>query len=262
MSAEHPNHGKLEEMFDLMMEGQRPGDPDYHNNMGSRYRARGELDNAIREYREAIRLRPDDAMFHCNLGITCTQKGEYQEALCAYEHALRLRPSDYHAHFSLGNLLRKLERNEDAIVAYQRAIEREPERVEAHCNLAACYWDARRWQDAASHYGRALTLEPDMPLAALAHYRIGWHFLRQRSLEKAEAHLLEALRREPDEFMTNYTLAGLYFHRDAGEPPQRELMLKAAHYARKAVELDPSDVDAKGLLLRASAELERTKPLE
>ncbi len=38
----------------------KPGEPDYHNNLGNSYRARGQLDAAIAEYREAIRLKPSE----------------------------------------------------------------------------------------------------------------------------------------------------------------------------------------------------------
>ena len=93
---------------EIIKQFQQPGDPDYHNNMGSAHRLRGDTDAAIREFREAIRLRPDDVAFHCNLASVWAEKGEHQEAIREYENGLRLNPNDYHTDFDLGNLLRKM----------------------------------------------------------------------------------------------------------------------------------------------------------
>ena len=74
MPDENPAGDVMEE---LARKHGKPGEPDYHNNLGSAYRARGELDAAIAEYREAIRLKASDVMFHCNLAIALAEKGEH-----------------------------------------------------------------------------------------------------------------------------------------------------------------------------------------
>ena len=50
----------------------------------------GEVDEAIAEYREAIRLKPDDAEAHCNLGVALLGQGKVDEAIAAHRAALRL----------------------------------------------------------------------------------------------------------------------------------------------------------------------------
>src|SRR5262249_5087763 len=42
---------------------------------------KGQLDEAVAEYRQAIRLKPDYAEAHCNLGIVLRQQGRFDEAL-------------------------------------------------------------------------------------------------------------------------------------------------------------------------------------
>ena len=44
----------------------------------------GKLDEAIAEYREAIRLKPDYAEAHNNLGIALTRQGKLDEAIAEY----------------------------------------------------------------------------------------------------------------------------------------------------------------------------------
>ena len=55
--------------------GSSPTDAEAHNNLGTALEATGKLDEAIAEYREAIRLKPDYAEAHYNLGLTLQWKG-------------------------------------------------------------------------------------------------------------------------------------------------------------------------------------------
>ena len=42
---------------------------------------KGQIDEAIRQYQEAIRLKPDDALAHNNLGIALVRRGQIDEAI-------------------------------------------------------------------------------------------------------------------------------------------------------------------------------------
>ena len=65
----------------------------------------GKLDEAIAEYREAIRLKPDYAEAHDNLGIALEARAKLDEAIAAYREAIRLKPDYAEAHCNLGILL-------------------------------------------------------------------------------------------------------------------------------------------------------------
>jgi Flp pilus assembly protein TadD len=51
---------------------------------------KGETEEAIKEYREAIRLKPDYAEAHYGLGWALDQKGERKEARGYFERAVKL----------------------------------------------------------------------------------------------------------------------------------------------------------------------------
>jgi Flp pilus assembly protein TadD len=55
---------------------------------------KGRLNEAINEFREALRLNPDYAEAHCNLGAALGTQGRLDEAVTHLQEALRLRP-DY-----------------------------------------------------------------------------------------------------------------------------------------------------------------------
>ena len=59
----------------------------------SRSRNKGDLDGAIAEYREALRLNPNDDEAHFNLGVALGKKGDWDGAIAEYREALRLNPN-------------------------------------------------------------------------------------------------------------------------------------------------------------------------
>ena len=67
--------------------------------------ARGNADEAIKHYSEALRINPDYAPAHNNLGNALEAQGRVGEAKKHYSHALRLRPNYAGAHYNLANVL-------------------------------------------------------------------------------------------------------------------------------------------------------------
>jgi tetratricopeptide (TPR) repeat protein/tRNA A-37 threonylcarbamoyl transferase component Bud32 len=75
--------GKLDEAIKAYREAIRlqKDNAEAHNNLGSALRDKGRLDEAIPEYREAIRLRKDYAEAHCNLGLVLLGQGQFRQAV-------------------------------------------------------------------------------------------------------------------------------------------------------------------------------------
>jgi len=76
-----------------------------HNNLGDALDRRGQTDEAIRQYQEAIRLKPDYAEAHNNLGIALVRNSQSDEAVRQFQEALRLKPGYADARKSLEILL-------------------------------------------------------------------------------------------------------------------------------------------------------------
>ncbi len=102
-------------------------DPAARYNLGNALQARGRLDDAIVEYREAIRLRPGFAEAHCNLGAILCQVGrDLPGGQAELREAIRLRPEDALAHYNLGNALKLEGRMDEASAAHREAIRLDP----------------------------------------------------------------------------------------------------------------------------------------
>ena len=98
-----------------------------------------ELDEAIRAYREAVRLDPEHADAHVNLGRLLHEQGAVAAAAGHYRRAVALRPSDATAAYDLGVALQDLGRFEEAAEVYGAAIELAPSHADTYFNLSAVY---------------------------------------------------------------------------------------------------------------------------
>ncbi len=98
-----------------------------------------EIDEAIRAYREAVRLDPEHADAHVNLGRLLHERGAVAAAARHYRQAAALRPSDATAAYDLGVALQDLGRFEEAAEVYGAAIELAPGHADTYFNLSAVY---------------------------------------------------------------------------------------------------------------------------
>lgn len=63
-------------------------------NRGRTRAAKGDLDAAIADYSEAIRINPDFGDAFCNRGMARQAKDDIDGALADYDQAIRLQPAD------------------------------------------------------------------------------------------------------------------------------------------------------------------------
>jgi len=130
-------------------------------NMGTEQLANGELDKAIRSYREAVRIRPDYVNAHLNMGIAHMRQEENETAAECFRRIIELRPSHADAHINLATVLYRMDRYEEAAEAYREVIRLEPENVSARYSLGLCLARLGRPSDAADAYREALRIDPD-----------------------------------------------------------------------------------------------------
>ncbi len=165
-------------------------------NLGVVIGHQGRVEEAIEQYREAIRIKPDHEKANNNLGNALVNLGKRDEAVDYFNKALRKNPDYADAHNNLANVLWELGRTEGAMRHYSEVLRINPDHAEAHHNFGNFLLGLGRLDEAVSHFYDALRASPD--LAVFAHYSLGNALAQQGKLKEAVNHYKAAIRINPD----------------------------------------------------------------
>ena len=199
-----------------------------HNERGLEQFAKGKLDQAVREYGEAIRAYPSLAAAHNNLGSAHFAAARFEEAATSFRRAAELDPNYGQAHFNLALTHLKLGREREADAALQAALR-------AYYTAGDEHFKAGRPGEAEESYRGMLQIDPEYVPALL---RLGLVCNDARRFEEAAGHLRRAAERQPSNPFAHEGLAealhGLGRHEEAAAAADRALKLSpdspAAHY--------------------------------
>jgi protein O-mannosyl-transferase len=123
----------------------RSGKRDPHYDVGSAFMQmnlanalarKGQSDEAMVHYNEAIRLQPYYADAYYNRGSVLFAKGHIDEAIADWEYTLQMQPGDANAHTGLGNALLQKGSPREAIAHYEQASALAPEDPHCRNNMA------------------------------------------------------------------------------------------------------------------------------
>lgn len=166
-----------------------------HNNLG---RALNELDKhneAIEHFQQAISLEINYAEAYNNLANVLGQKGKREESIFYYKQAIRFKRDYAEAHFNLGVTLEQLRRIEEAITQYQRALKINPDFILAHNNLAGMLGQRGDFSGAIEHYRQVIIIDPGF---AKAHNNLGSTLAQQGKLKESMIHFEKAIKIDPN----------------------------------------------------------------
>lgn len=102
--------------FSTLAIKQNPLLAEAYSNLGNVYKERGQLQEALENYRHAVRLKPDFIDGYINLAAALVAAGDMEQAVQAYVTALQYNPDLYCVRSDLGNLLKALGRLDEAKV--------------------------------------------------------------------------------------------------------------------------------------------------
>ncbi|HKT88022.1 MAG TPA: tetratricopeptide repeat protein [Candidatus Sulfotelmatobacter sp.] len=142
-----------------------PGDFEAHYNLGAMLQARKDLEGAIAEYREAMKLRPQDAAGNNALGGALVAAGHPEQAAEYLQTALKARPDYFDAHYNLGFALADQNDFAGAAEQFQAALQLQPRDAAVEANLGAALAEMGRLPEAKAHFVHALQLDPKQPIA-------------------------------------------------------------------------------------------------
>ena len=142
--------------------------PGAYNNRGHAFYINGQLDRAIDDFNQAIRLDPISSKAYLNRGAAFVDKGQLDRANADFDKAIELNPSYSQAYNAKGSLFGMSGYPEKAIEQFSKAIEIDPAYSAAYGNRGAVYLLIGQNNRALEDIDKAIQLDPYYALNYLA----------------------------------------------------------------------------------------------
>jgi tetratricopeptide (TPR) repeat protein len=143
----------------------------------------GDLEGAVVEYRQFLKLHPEVAAIHSNLGAALVGLGRYEEALTEYKIALRQSPKLEGAKLNLALVYYKMGRISDAATELEKIFAEDRQNHQALLLLGDCYLRMGREEDVIRILEPAEQEYPDDLAIA---YLLGTALIRQKRVEEGQ----------------------------------------------------------------------------
>ncbi len=134
-----------------------------HANLAELMERQGNIDRAIAEYTEGIRIVPGATDLRKRLSLLLIRRDRLPEAADQLLNVVRLDPADADARNNLGVILEQQGRPDDALAQYSEALRLRPADARAHANVADVLGGMGRFTEAAAEYRESLRIEPRHP---------------------------------------------------------------------------------------------------
>jgi tetratricopeptide (TPR) repeat protein len=153
----------------------------------------GQMEQAIAEHEEAVRLDPKLVQAHANLIALYGRTGRPEKAEQEYRATVALNPNLPQSHYDYGVFLTARERFPEAEASFRKALESSPNYAEAHSNLGAMLERKGKFDEALREYQAAIENKPNF---RQAQFQLGHLLLMQHKATEAIAHLSQTLTPE------------------------------------------------------------------
>ncbi len=150
------------------------------------YQASGRYDEAVIDFRRALKFSPNDAGIYAAIGASLSAQNLYQEAIHAYEKTISLAPNVAMTHFRRAAVFAQIHEYEPAETDYARAIELDPGFAAAMAEYASLAARRGEYERAKELSERALEISPGNPIA---HYAMALVEMNKRQYAETEQRL-------------------------------------------------------------------------
>jgi len=139
--------------------------------LGHALNEQGKRDEAIIQFKSALKINPYYAEAHYELGVTLEAQGNSTGAAKQYLETLRTNPNHVKAHNSMGIILAKQGNFKDSVYHYKKALQINPEYPGAYYNLGKIFSAQGKIEEAIYYYQKALSYSSNMTQAL---YNLSW----------------------------------------------------------------------------------------
>ncbi|MCD6460365.1 tetratricopeptide repeat protein [bacterium] len=132
-----------------------------HYSLGHAYQMRKQIDEAVKEYKIALRLQPDYFDAHVNLGRAYVEQKMFSEAVYEYRKALELKQDNPMLHYNMGIAYDKLHEDKKALSHFMRALALKPDYNEVYGSLGGFFITRNDFKGAEFYWLKAIEINPD-----------------------------------------------------------------------------------------------------
>jgi len=135
-------YDKAIEVLAGVIEKADPSSPVYKDalfDMAYSYDLKGEPENAIKTYENALKLVPDDLDLIFNMARVYFLQENFDQAIKYFSQLLEKDPDDFASNLSIGNAYIQKEEYKKAVSYLEKAVELKPDNVNAWNNLGVAY---------------------------------------------------------------------------------------------------------------------------
>ncbi len=216
-----------------------------HYIVAATYEKMGDIDKAIAEYQQALKIDYKNAVIHVSLGAAYLKKHEFPRAVEELNLAVKLDPESVEPHAILALLYFSQEKLTEAGKEYELALKKaaalEPQNVAIYKSLAAVYLQQKDYQAAENTYQLIIKLSPN---DAETHFFLGNVYDLQQRWPETQRELQQAIAFKPDYHEALNYLGYLYVEKGLN-------LNDAERLIKRAVELEPENgayIDSLGWL--------------
>ena len=254
-----------------------------YNNLGEAHDKMGNYDQAIGEFKEALKINPQYFFGLNNLGNIYGKQGKYEEAISYFQKALHQK-SDYSpAHYNIARAYHLVGKKQEAAESYRKAIQFNPYFEQAFYNLAYLSMELSGFDEAIENFNKFIKMQPNHSRAhfglgnalmvkgqldlAMLEYRLSGKLdptfafpymnmaniqMQTKNIPAALENYQKALKINPDLSAIHLSL-GMIYYQFMNDAP------KALGYLKEALRLNPSQEGA-ARLKSLIVELENKQP--
>jgi tetratricopeptide (TPR) repeat protein len=153
--------------------------------------ARGDIDGAIREYREAISHDARDVDTLCCIASGYVKKGDYKKGVDYYLKAQKVNPWREDILLNLGIACTELKQYDRAVHILLEALRANPFNEETRFQLGKAYCGTGNLKQAIKQTQKALETSPDCPRI---HFSLGMYYEKMGWYDMAAVEYEEAFR--------------------------------------------------------------------
>ncbi|MCI5118068.1 MAG: tetratricopeptide repeat protein [Candidatus Electrothrix sp. LOE1_4_5] len=131
-----------------------------HNNLGFELALLGQKKEALKQYKEAVRINPNFEQAHINYASLLFSLGKVAESFSYYQEVLKNNPTFARTHYSFAVQLLKTGKNESASHYFIEALRIKPDLSEAYNGLGAVMVSLGRTSEAIDLFKKAIQINP------------------------------------------------------------------------------------------------------